>query len=173
MLRYDDGASRSSTNRSFSNSPGSPGVVRRRDGLADDCWQYRTWSPVRSTRTIPRIRWMVNARHVESTGWRSVARRPATGRPAGGASPRPTSREKATTNAGLRPTGRGRPRQAAFALRTRGVEPADQLGHTTTRMLDRHYRHLISDVVDTAVVVAERRAAERQRPGADQGPFLQ
>ena len=50
---------------------------------------------------------------------------------------------------------------AASLLVDAGASPyqvADQLGHTTTRMLDRHYRHRIADVVDTAAVVAERRA---------------
>ncbi len=45
---------------------------------------------------------------------------------------------------------------AASLLVDAGASPyqvADQLGHTTTRMLDRHYRHRISDVVDTAAAV--------------------
>lgn len=33
---------------------------------------------------------------------------------------------------------------------------ADQLGHTTTRMLDRHYRHRVADVIDTAARIEER-----------------
>lgn len=35
---------------------------------------------------------------------------------------------------------------------------ADQLGHSDTRMLGRHYRHQVGDVVDTAASVARRRA---------------
>ena len=45
---------------------------------------------------------------------------------------------------------------AASLLVDAGASPyqvADQLGHSSTRMLDRHYRHRISDVIETAAAV--------------------
>ena len=38
-------------------------------------------------------------------------------------------------------------------------EVADLLGHTTTRMLDRHYRHRVSEIVDTAADIERRRTS--------------
>ena len=45
---------------------------------------------------------------------------------------------------------------AASLLVDAGASPyqvADQLGHTTTRMLDRHYRHRITEIVETAAAI--------------------
>ena len=40
-------------------------------------------------------------------------------------------------------------------------EVADLLGHTTTRMLDRHYRHRVDEIVDTAAKIEHRGARDR------------
>ncbi len=47
---------------------------------------------------------------------------------------------------------------------------ADLLGHTDTRMLLKHYRHPISQTVDTAVGPMERMFGATEEPDSVSGP---